>query len=96
MENTIFDTAFVGINNNMRPDNNGTLVLHINCNQKFTMNTVMDLLKELRSDRDVIKMLHTTNYNEECNTFKIDFAHKKFECAIMNKEKLHEIFEANN
>lgn len=89
--NELFDTAFVGIDNKMKTYENGNLIMNVNCNQKFTMNTMIDLLKNVRGVREIMNQMSKTDFVNDGLQFEYEFSHKKFTISIIDKEKFNEM-----
>lgn len=88
--NELFDAAFVGIDNKMKTSENGNLIMNVKCNQKFTMNTMNDLLKNVSGVREIMNLMSETDFVNDCIQFEYEFAHKKFTITIFDKEKFVE------
>ena len=93
MTNQIFDTAIIGLNTKLVPSENGDFIMKVDCNQKFTLNTVMDLLNDIRSDKQIIAKINETDMFNEGLVFETEFAHKKFNVGIIDRIKFNEIME---
>lgn len=89
--NQIYDTAIVGVNTKLVPSHNNDLIVKVDCNQKFTMNTVMDLLKEIRSNKQIVAKINETDMFNDGLSFETEFSHKKFTVGIIDTIKFHEI-----
>jgi hypothetical protein len=93
MTNQIFDTAIIGLSTKLVPTENGDFIMNVNCNQKFTLNTVMDLLKTVRSNKEIMAKINETDMFNEGLSFEMEFSHKKFTVGIIDRIKFNEIME---
>lgn len=91
--NQLFDTAIIGMNTKLVPSKTNDLIMKVDCNQKFTMNIVLDLLKTIRSDKQMMAKINETDMFNEGLSFETEFAHKKFTVGIIDAIKFHEILE---
>ena len=91
MTNQLFDTAFIGLNTKLVPTENGGLIMNVSCNQKFTMGTILDLLKEIRSSKQIMAKVNETDMFNEGLSFETEFCHKKFTVGIIDSIKFNEV-----
>ena len=85
--------AFAGVNTNLIPKENGGVVIVINCNQKFTMNTFIDLLKVLRTNKELLAKVHETDLYNDGLSIEMDYCHKHYTIGIVDQIKHYEMLE---
>ena len=92
--NRLFEIAIIGCDTELRtsPIKENEIVIEMKCNQKFTMDYVMEILKELRGDKKFMENLHKQDLWDGCS-IELEHRNKKFTLNFVDAIRFEEIIK---
>lgn len=90
--NQLFEMAIIGCDTELRFSltERNEIIIQMKCNQKFTMDYVLEILKELRSDKKFMENFHKQDLWDGCG-IELEHRKKKFTLTFMDAIHFHEI-----